>query len=293
MAINVACRCSAKYSLKDEFAGKEVTCRNCGAALAVPARVRQSDPVFDRDLFLLNQRLLSVSEKYVINDGEGNPILFALRPRYFFRNLIALVAALPAFFVSVIVGAFIASAFAAPKIEALKILGAVLGFLTVFILPIFVMVILSKKRELFLFSDEARTNKVLEAVPYSRWMPINIRFSIRDAAGTPLGHFHKKIFSDFLRKRWRLFDASGRLICMAQEDSIILAVLRRFLGSFYGIIPMHFVLLDENHSKLGVVSRRLTVLDRYVLDLSADGQRRLDRRLAVIFGVFLDTGERR
>jgi hypothetical protein len=35
------------------------------------------------------------------------------------------------------------------------------------------------------------------------------------------------------------------------------------------------------------------LLDRYVLDLSADTARAFDRRVAVALGIMLDTGERR
>jgi len=50
------------------------------------------DPAFDRDFFLLNQRLLSLNEKYDVADESGEPILFVERPRFFFRRLLALVA---------------------------------------------------------------------------------------------------------------------------------------------------------------------------------------------------------
>jgi hypothetical protein len=44
---------------------------------------------------------------------------------------------------------------------------------------------------------------------------------------------------------------------------------------------------------VGEFNRKFTLLDRYVLDLSRDEERALDRRVAVAMGVMLDTGERR
>jgi hypothetical protein len=44
---------------------------------------------------------------------------------------------------------------------------------------------------------------------------------------------------------------------------------------------------------LGEFNRKFTVLDRYVLDLTGDEERVLDRRIAVAAGIMLDTGERR
>jgi len=44
---------------------------------------------------------------------------------------------------------------------------------------------------------------------------------------------------------------------------------------------------------IGDFNRKLTLLDRYVLDLRQDPDRRLDRRVALALGIMLDTGERR
>jgi hypothetical protein len=44
---------------------------------------------------------------------------------------------------------------------------------------------------------------------------------------------------------------------------------------------------------IGEFNRKFTILDRYVLDLTADPGRNLDRRIALALGVMLDTGERR
>ena len=45
--------------------------------------------------------------------------------------------------------------------------------------------------------------------------------------------------------------------------------------------------------RLGEFNRKLTLFDRYVLDLSADPTRSLDRRIALAMGVMLDTGDGR
>ena len=44
---------------------------------------------------------------------------------------------------------------------------------------------------------------------------------------------------------------------------------------------------------IGEFRRKMTILDRYALDLTADRARAFDRRIAVALGVMLDTGERR
>mgnify|MGYP006273433707 CR=1 FL=1 len=81
---------------------------------------------------------------------------------------------------------------------------------------------------------------------------------------------------------------------MAKEDSIVLALLRRFIGVFFGILRTNFIIVSGRTERvIGEFNRQFTLLDRYVLDLSPDAERYLDRRIAVALGVMLDTGERR
>jgi hypothetical protein len=46
-------------------------------------------------------------------------------------------------------------------------------------------------------------------------------------------------------------------------------------------------------SILGEFNRKFTILDRYVVDLTDDPDRYLDRRIALALGIMLDTGEGR
>ncbi len=73
----------------------------------------------------------------------------------------------------------------------------------------------------------------------------------------------------------------------------MLSLLRRVLGTFFGFLRTNFLFLGPGGEVLGEFNRKFTLLDRYVLDLTADPERTLDRRLALAAGVMLDTGERR
>jgi hypothetical protein len=81
---------------------------------------------------------------------------------------------------------------------------------------------------------------------------------------------------------------------MAIEDSMILSLLRRVLGSLFGLLRTNFLLVRGTDEEVfGEFNRKYTVLDRYLLDLTADPARVFDRRVAVSLGVMLDSGERR
>jgi len=73
----------------------------------------------------------------------------------------------------------------------------------------------------------------------------------------------------------------------------VLSLLRRVLGPLFGLLRTNFVFLRPDGEVLGEFNRKFTLLDRYVVDLSADTDRALDRRIALAMGIMLDTGERR
>jgi hypothetical protein len=87
---------------------------------------------------------------------------------------------------------------------------------------------------------------------------------------------------------------NGTVMCVAKEDSIILSLLRRVLGPLFGLLRTNFLITrGDTDMVIGEFKRKFTILDRYVLDLSPDRRRDLDRRLGLALGVMLDTGERR
>lgn len=64
----------------------------------------------------------------------------------------------------------------------------------------------------------------------------------------------------------------------------------------FGLLRTNFVIVGGSNpggEVLGELNRKFTLFDRYVLDLTPDTTRSLDRRVAVALGVILDTGERR
>ncbi|MCR4416042.1 MAG: hypothetical protein NUV77_26805, partial [Thermoguttaceae bacterium] len=131
MPIPVTCRCGSTYNLRDEYAGQVVQCPKCAARIELPAapvtaRQPQADPVFDRDVFLLRQKHLAISEKYMVGDEQNRPILFVQRPVYLARGCLAMLAAVLAFFVVGIAALVLA---ALMPHDALRVVCVVLGIL--------------------------------------------------------------------------------------------------------------------------------------------------------------------
>ena len=76
------------FELRPEFAGRLLQCPRCGRRLRAgrtPALTREArpglDPAFDRDVFLLNQRVLTIASQYEVWAPDGTPVLYVIPGR--------------------------------------------------------------------------------------------------------------------------------------------------------------------------------------------------------------------
>ncbi len=294
------------------------SCKKCGAALAArpipavqsrrpapgavvqedspyqpPAASRELSPraapagsqdsIFDRDRFLMRQRVFTIHEKYEIWDEDGRPILFIERPGHYLRNLGALFG-----------GIFAGIAAAAPffwlsdrlQTEAPIVLGIVAGLVALIV----VIGLLSKKRHVHFYRDDSKQVLLLEVLQDQKLAFLTHTFTVNEPGGRTLARLSKNLLTDIFRKKWSVSSPDGRPLWEAKEDSVLMALVRRFLTR---LVPLCFIFCLPGGQVVGEFNRKFTLLDRYVLDLSGDSERALDRRVALAMGVMLDTGERR
>ena len=296
MSVRVLCACGTSYELKDEFAGRLVKCPQCGrenrAPAAAVAAQPQADAVFDRDIFLLRQQLMRISEAYDVGDERGNKIIFVRPPAHLVHSLGALLAAAAVWFV-VTFGVFSVVPEPGQRNAAGEIV-ALFGIFAGIIGAVVVGIALSPKRHVSFYRDASESDRLLDVLQDKKWQPITSTYTVRDFKGAPIARLAKNWLYNMFRKRWYVYDPNGQLLYTAKEDSIILSLLRRFLGPLFGLLRTNFLILrGDTEDIVGEFKRKFTILDRYVLDMSADPQRLVDRRIALALGLMLDTGERR
>jgi len=296
--IVVACPCGEVYELKPEYAGRLLECPVCNRRLRAGGGARRPltgdlDPAFDRDVFLLRERVLTIASRYDVWAEDGTPILHVERPTYPVRTLLAYVLAAVA---ALVVMMWTAAAVAASD-DALGPLVLLAGWgLT---LATFLVVSMSARplRHVTVYRDESRGEVVLRILQDQRIALFMRSYTILTPGGTMLARLVKNYLHNVFRKRWYVEMPPGRRLAMAIEDSIVLSLLRRALGSFFGILRTNFVLVHlagaAAGTPFGELNRKFTLLDRYVLDLTGDPERAFDRRIALALGIMLDTGERR
>jgi len=294
MSVTVNCQCGKRYALKDEFEGRDVKCPQCGTVnrAARAATTPQADPAFDRDIFLLRQKTLAINEKYSVLGEKGDVVLFVERPRYALKNMGALFGGIIGGFIIFMLFGALGDAVGKGSAAADVLIG--IGALLFFVVFFGAAIMLPPKRNVTFYRDDRKSERLLEVLQDRKFQPITATFTIRDRNGNVLATLSKNHFVSIFRKRWELRAADGRLIMVAKEDSAILALLRRVIGPLLGVLRTNFIFCrGDSDDVIGEFKRNYTILDRYVLDLTQEPARDLDRRLALAVGVMLDTGERR
>ena len=313
-----ACPCGEIYELRPEYAGRLLECPTCGRHLragrpeGLPRPATPGvDPAFDRDVFLLRERVFTIASKYEVWDEAGRPILYVERPAYLFQTLIAYVTG---FVAAGLVFGWMVSAAADP---VLALFAYVLAFAT------FVVVSMSLRplRHVTVYRDDSRREVVLRVRQDQRFAVLVRTYTVLTGDGTELARLRKNYLYNILRKRWTIerpagssesptgssasptgssasptgssASPTGSEMAIAMEESIVLSLLRRVLGPLFGLLRTNFVFERPDGEELGEFNRKLTLFDRYVLDLRPDTGQKLDRRIALATGVMLDTGERR
>jgi len=294
MPVHVTCECGTSYDLKDEFAGKLVKCPQCGRPARAPSvavATAEGDPAFDRDTFLLRQQMLKISAKYDVCDEQGNKIIFVERPAHLLRNLGAVLATVAILIAGISLLAALPSSKTGSPVVAWLV---VIGMLVVISGAVTAGIALSVKRHVTFYRDESKRERFLDILQDKKFQPVTMTYTVRDARGRPLAKLGKNWLFNVIRKRWYVWAPDGRLLFLAKEDSVILSLLRRFLGPLFGILRTNFIFLPAGtEDVIGEFKRKFTIFDRYVLDMTSDSQRLMDRRIALALGVMLDTGERR
>jgi uncharacterized protein YxjI len=153
------------------------------------------------------------------------------------------------------------------------------------------------KEDIRFFADEQETEEAFRIKARSIFDIGSARYDVTDTKGAPIGVLEHVFGKSLLRSTWRVTDADGGEVMTAQERSMPMAIARRvvdfvpYVGEFVPI-PYNFDFVMDGRT-IGHMNRKFQLRDRYVLDLSGDQGRLLDRRLAIALAVGLDTLQNR
>jgi uncharacterized protein YxjI len=153
------------------------------------------------------------------------------------------------------------------------------------------------KEDIRFFSDEEETTELFR-IKARRMLEIGGNYDVTTPDGQKIGVLQKVFGRSLFRSTWRILDEQENLLATGQERSLFLAIARRvidyvpYVGGYIPI-PYNFELNDPEGKRIGGMDRKFQIRDKYLLDLSDDHDRRVDRRLAVALAVGLDTLQNR
>jgi hypothetical protein len=152
-------------------------------------------------------------------------------------------------------------------------------------------ILFALKRHIYIYNDEAFSNIAYTLFQDNIVVFLYKWFTLVDAKGEVLARFRRRNIISILRRTWDIFDANGNKTGAAVEDSWGKALFRRF-GPLGGYFKTDFI-ITLGDRRIGKFIRRLTLEDKYILDLTGDPGHDFDRRAAIALGVLLDTAEAR
>ena len=141
------------------------------------------------------------------------------------------------------------------------------------------------REDIRVYSDESKTQEVL-SIKARQIMDFSASYDVVDSAmNQKVGALRRKGLRSILRDEWEVLDANDNMIGLIFEDSIGLALLRRFLlGSW---LPQNYD-ITIGQTRVGDLRQNFNLF-RYELnlDFSMDATRMLDRRLGIAAGTLL------
>lgn len=155
---------------------------------------------------------------------------------------------------------------------------------------------LAIKEDIRFYADEQETEEIFQIKARNILDLGGSRYDVY-AGQKQIGALEHQFRASLIRSTWRVRDASNQEIAVARERSQAMAIARRLVdfvpdyGAFIPI-PYNFDLLIDG-TKVGSLNRTFKLRDSYVLDLSGDEARRLDRRLAIALAIGLDALQNR
>ncbi len=148
------------------------------------------------------------------------------------------------------------------------------------------------KEDIRLYSDESATEEVL-TIHARSWLDFAAAYDVYDPqAGEKVGGLKRKGFKSMIRDEWIFMDADDNDIGLIQEDSQVMALVRRFVP--YGdFVPQKYTATLYGQPAMEFRQHFNPVIQKITLDFGIGGGRPIDRRLGLAAGILLSAIEQR
>ena len=146
------------------------------------------------------------------------------------------------------------------------------------------------REDIRVYSDESKTQEVL-MIKARQIIDFSAAYDVVDSAtGQKVGALRRKGLASILRDEWEILDVGDNVVGKLFEDSMGLALLRRFLS---GLIPQNYDITFGTDRVADLKQNFNPFTYQLNIDFSMDISRRLDRRIGLAAGILLAAVEGR
>ncbi len=146
------------------------------------------------------------------------------------------------------------------------------------------------KEDITVFSDESMATPLL-TIKARSIIDFSAAYDVTDATtGEKVGALRRRGFKSILQDSWEIMNAADAVVGAVVEDSLLMAMLRRFLSN---LIPQSFN-ITIGDTPVGLLKQTFNpFVPQFTVDFSMDTANRLDRRLGIATVVLLQVIEGR
>ncbi len=140
------------------------------------------------------------------------------------------------------------------------------------------------REDIRVYADEGKTQEVL-MIKARQIMDFSAAFDVVDSAsGQKVGALRRKGLASILRDEWEILDISDNVVGKLFEDSMALALVRRFLT---GLVPQNYD-ITVGATRAADLKQNFNPFSYQLnLDFSMDVAHALDRRIGIAAGILL------
>ncbi len=140
------------------------------------------------------------------------------------------------------------------------------------------------REDIRVYDDEGKSQEVL-MIKARQIIDFSAAYDVVDSlSGQKVGALRRKGFASLLRDEWEILDVNDNVVGRLFEDSMAMALLRRFL---INLIPQNYdILIGEN--RVADLKQNFNPFTYHLnMDFSMDIARLLDRRVGIAAGILL------
>ncbi len=146
------------------------------------------------------------------------------------------------------------------------------------------------REDIRVYADESKTQEVL-MIKARQIVDFSAAYDVVDSvSGQKVGALRRKGLKSILRDEWEILDVSDNVVGLLFEDSMGMALLRRFLSS---LIPQNYDIVVGAARAADLRQNFNPFTYQLNIDFSMDTAHQLDRRLGIAAGILLATIEGR